>query len=177
MSAELSAPQALRELGKSGQTRASVVGRGGLDDTVGVVRMRDLLDQVGPVADHASPAVYLPETLKVTEAIRELRAQRQQFALVVDERESIDGIGTMEDLVEEIYDQTDRTCRQSYESRAGPPLMPGGFPLHDLTDVGVDLDEATLEAGDCTTVAGLVLAHLGHPCTRRRRDRPGSGVG
>ncbi|MEU7932291.1 CBS domain-containing protein [Micromonospora echinofusca] len=91
LSASLSAPQALRELGGSGQTRAPVVGRSGLDDTLGVVHMRDLLDQDGPVAGYASAALYLPETLKVTEAIREMRAQRQQFALVVDERGSIDG--------------------------------------------------------------------------------------
>ena len=44
LSASLSAPQALRELGGSGQTRAPVVGPEGLDDTVGVVHLRDLLD-------------------------------------------------------------------------------------------------------------------------------------
>ncbi|MFG1889194.1 hemolysin family protein [Micromonospora sp. NPDC049051] len=165
LSATLSAPQALRELGRSGQTRAPVVGRGGLDDTVGVVHMRDLLDQDGPVAAYASPPLYLPETLKVTEAIREMRAQRQQFALVVDERGSIDGIVTMEDLVEEIvgeiYDETDRDVQAVVREADGALLMPGGFPLHDLPDVGIDLDEDTLEVGDYTTVAGLVLAHLG----------------
>ncbi|WP_431935582.1 hemolysin family protein [Micromonospora sp. RP3T] len=166
LSETLTAPQALRELGASGQTRAPVVGRGGLDDTVGVVHMRDLLDQDGPVGEYASAALYLPETLRVTEAIRELRAQRQQFALVVDERGSIDGIVTMEDLVEEIvgeiYDETDRDVQAVVREADGALLMPGGFPLHDLTDVGIDLDEDTLEAGDYTTVAGLVLAHLGH---------------
>lgn len=166
LSASLSAPQALRELGKSGQTRAPVVGRGGLDDTVGVVHLRDLLDQEGPVADHASPPVYLPETLRVTEAIRELRSQRQQFALIVDERGSIDGIVTMEDLVEEIvgeiYDETDRDVQAVIEAPDGTLLLPGGFPLHDLPDVGIDLDLDALEVGDYTTVAGLVLAHLGH---------------
>ncbi|MFV2104766.1 transporter associated domain-containing protein [Micromonospora sp. LOL_024] len=160
------APQALRELGRSGQTRAPVVGRGGLDDTVGVVHMRDLLEQEGPVAEYASLPLYLPETLKVTKAIRELRAQRQQFALVVDERGSIDGIVTMEDLVEEIvgeiYDETDRDVQAVVREADGALLMPGGFPLHDLPDVGIDLDEDTLDAGDYTTVAGLVLAHHGH---------------
>ncbi|WBB70017.1 hemolysin family protein [Micromonospora sp. WMMD812] len=166
LSASLSAGEALRELGASGQTRAPVVGRGGLDDTLGVVHMRDLLDRSGPVGDHAHPALYLPETLKVTEAIREMRQQRQQFALVVDERGSIDGIVTMEDLVEEIvgeiYDETDRDVQSVVRAADGSLLLPGGFPLHDLPDVGVDLDGETLEAGDYTTVAGLVLAHLGH---------------
>ncbi|SCL54859.1 putative hemolysin [Micromonospora yangpuensis] len=166
LSASLSAPQALRELGASGQTRAPVVGRGGLDDTVGVVHMRDLLDREGPVTDQVSPAMYLPETLKVTDAIREMRSQRQQFALVVDERGAIDGIVTMEDLVEEIvgeiYDETDRDVQAVVRAPDGSLLMPGGFPLHDLPDVGVDLSEDDLEAGDYTTVAGLVLARLGH---------------
>ncbi len=166
LSESLTAPQALRELGRSGQTRAPVVGRAGLDDTVGVVHMRDLLDQEGTVAEHVSAPLYLPETLKVTEAIREMRSQRQQFALVVNERGAIDGIVTMEDLVEEIvgeiYDETDRDVQAAVREADGSLLMSGGFPLHDLPDVGVDLDEDTLEPGDYTTVAGLVLAHLGH---------------
>ncbi|GAB3855173.1 hemolysin family protein [Micromonospora andamanensis] len=166
LSDALTAPQALRELGASGQTRAPVVGRGGLDDTVGLVHMRDLLDQEGPVATFASPPLYLPETLKVTEAIREMRQQRQQFALVVDERGAIDGIVTMEDLVEEIvgeiYDETDRDVQSVIREPDGALLLPGGFPLHDLPDVGVDLPEDLLEAGDYTTVAGLLLAQLGH---------------
>ncbi|MGW0434468.1 hemolysin family protein [Micromonospora sp. NPDC003197] len=164
LSTGLAAPEALRELGSTGQTRAPVVGRAGLDDVVGVVHLRDLLDRKGPVADYASPAMFLPETLRVTEAIREMRLQRQKFALVVDERGSIDGIVTMEDLVEEIvgeiYDETDRDVQTVVRTADGALVLPGGFPLHDLPDVGVDIDE--LEAGDYTTVAGLVLAQLGH---------------
>ncbi|MGC5032777.1 hemolysin family protein [Micromonospora sp. DT229] len=166
LSESLPARQALRELGRSGQTRAPVVGRAGLDETVGVVHMRDLLDREGSVAEYVSAPLYLPETLSVTEAIREMRSQRQQFALVVDERGAIDGIVTMEDLVEEIvgeiYDETDRDVQAVVREADGALLLKGGFPLHDLPDVGVELDEDTLESGDYTTVAGLVLAHLGH---------------
>ena len=42
----------------------------------------------------------------------------------------------------------------------GALLMPGSFPIHDLPDVGFDGDVA--DEGDYTTVAGMVLAALGH---------------
>jgi putative hemolysin len=164
--ATLPAGQALRQLGASGQTRAPVVGPMGLDDVTGVVHLRDLLDATGTVAEHAHPALFMPETLRVTDAIRQMRHRRQQFALVVNERGAIDGIVTMEDLVEEIvgeiYDETDRDVQAVVHEPDGGLLVVGGFPIHDLPDIGVDLNEDDDDDGDYTTVAGLVLARLGH---------------
>jgi putative hemolysin len=163
--ADLPAGEALRQLAASGQTRAPVVGPGGLDEVVGLVHLRDLIDGTGAVADHAHPALFMPETLHVTDAIRQMRQQRQQFALVVDERGAIDGIVTMEDLVEEIvgeiYDETDRDVQAVVREPDGGLLLAGGFPIHDLPDIGIDLASGEDE-GDYTTVAGLVLARLGH---------------
>ncbi len=159
----------------SGHTRAPVVGPGGLDEVVGMVHLRDLLDDTGVVADRAHPALFMPETLHVTDAIRQMRQQRQQFALVVDERGAIDGIVTMEDLVEEIvgeiYDETDRDVQAVVREGDGALLLAGGFPIHDLPDLGIDLP-AGPDEGDYTTVAGLVLARLGHIPTG-----PGETVG
>jgi putative hemolysin len=42
----------------------------------------------------------------------------------------------------------------------GALLMPGSFPIHDLPDIG--FDDAGPDEGDYTTVAGMVLAALGH---------------
>jgi putative hemolysin len=161
---DLPAREALTQLMASGHSRAPVVGPAGLDDVIGVVHLRDLVDADGPVDSVARPGLFLPETLRVSDALRQLRSERQQIALVVDERGAIDGIITMEDLVEEIvgeiYDETDRDVQAVVREPDGALLMPGSFPIHDLPDLGFDADVA--DEGDYTTVAGMVLAVLGH---------------
>ncbi len=162
--AGMPAPEALARLIESGHSRAPVVGSNGLDDVLGVVHLRDLVGPGGAVRDHMFPPLFLPETLKVSDALRQMRSDRQQFALVVDERGAIDGIITMEDLVEEvvgeIYDETDRDVQSVVHEEDGVMLVPGTFPMHDLPDIGIDIEH--LDEGDYTTVAGLVLARLGH---------------
>ncbi|MDQ7908522.1 hemolysin family protein [Phytohabitans sp. ZYX-F-186] len=157
--------RAVRELTASGHSRAPVVGFAGLDDVVGVVHLRDLLGPSGTVAEQAHPALFMPDSLRVTDAIRQMRQQRQQFALVVNERGATDGIVTMEDLVEEIvgeiYDETDRDVQAVVREQDGSLLLAGGYPIHDLPDIGVDRPEGE-DSGDYTTVAGLVLSRLGH---------------
>jgi putative hemolysin len=157
------ATEALRQLIDSGHSRAPVVGAAGLDDVVGVVHLRDLVDATGPVDAVARPGLFLPETLRVSDALRQLRSERQQLAFVVDERGAIDGIITMEDLVEEIvgeiYDETDRDVQAVVREPDGALVMPGAFPIHDLPDLGFD---GPPDEGDYTTVAGMVLAALGH---------------
>jgi putative hemolysin len=159
-----SAHDALRQLIDGGHSRAPVVGPAGLDDVIGVVHLRDLVDADGPVDELCRPGLFLPETLRVSDAMLQLRVEHQQMALVVDERGAIDGIITMEDLVEEIvgeiYDETDRDVQSVVHEPDGALVMPGSFPIHDLPDIGFDGDGP--EEGEYTTIAGMVLATLGH---------------
>ncbi len=158
------AHEALRQLIDGGHSRAPVVGPAGLDDVYGTVHLRDLVDATGPVDELCRPGLFLPETLRVSDALKQIRAERQPLALVVDERGAIDGIVTLEDLVEEIvgeiYDETDRDVAAVVHEADGALLMPGSFPIHDLPDLGFDEDAD--DEGDYTTVAGMVLAALGH---------------
>jgi magnesium and cobalt exporter, CNNM family len=158
------AHEALRLLIDGGHSRAPVVGPAGLDDVIGVVHLRDLFDATGPVDAHVRPGLFMPDTLRVSDAMLQLRLEHQQIAFVVDERGAIDGIITMEDLVEEIvgeiYDETDRDVQSVVREPDGALLMPGSFPIHDLPDVG--FDGTTPDEGEYTTIAGMVLAALGH---------------
>jgi putative hemolysin len=162
-------------LAASGHSRAPVVRHANLDDTVGVVQLRDLVttDRTGPVSELAQPAMVLPDSLRAADALRRFKAERQQLALVVDEHGAVDGIVTLEDLVEEvvgeIYDETDRDVQAVRREEDGSLLLPGTFPVHDLPDVGVHLE--TRPDGDYTTVAGMVIALL-----KRLPTAPGDTV-
>jgi putative hemolysin len=106
----------------------------------------------------------MPESLPVAQALVRFKAERQQLALVVDESGAIDGIVTLEDLLEEvvgeIYDETDTDVQAVQRSADGSMLLPGTFPVHDLPDLSVDLERPP--GAGYTTVAGLILAGLGH---------------
>ncbi|MER5336672.1 hemolysin family protein [Micromonospora sp. NPDC002717] len=153
-------------LAATGHSRAPVVRHGGLDDAVGVIHLRDLVGvrDDRPVDECARPPMLLPDSLPVVDALRQFKAERQHIALVVDERGAVDGIVTPEDILEEIvgeiYDETDRDVRAVRTEPDGVMLLPGTFPVHDLTDVGVELPGRP--GGDYTTIAGLVLTCLGH---------------
>lgn len=164
LDASLPATAAIRQLAAVGRSRAPVVGTGGLDDVCGVVHIRDLVDGDGAtVGERARPPVLLPGTLPVADAMRHLRQRHEQLALVVDEFGGIDGLVTMEDLLEEVvgelYDEADRDVRQAVREPDGALLLPGDFPLHDLPEAGVRLSFPL--SREYTTVAGLVLAGLG----------------
>ena len=173
LNAEATLTEARSAMAAAGHSRIPVTRRHHLDDVLGIVHWASVLEggeaRVGTVA---TPALVLPDTVRVSDALRYFKAERQQMALVIDEHGAVDGIVTLEDLLEEIvgeiWDETDADVMGAERAADGALTLPGTFPIHDLEDVGVRLESAT---GDYTTVAGLVLMHLG-----RVPDAPGDEV-
>jgi putative hemolysin len=163
---------ALGALASSGHSRAPVGHGGSLDDVVGVVHLRDLLgdDPDRVVGDVVNEAVFIPESARALDTLHEMQTRRAQLAIVVNEHGGTEGIITVEDIVEElvgeIYDETDRDILSIRHLPGGAIVVPGRFPIHDLDDLGIDASD-----GDYTTVAGLVLAKL-----QRIPERPGDKV-
>jgi putative hemolysin len=156
------ADDAVTVLAESGHSRAPVH-TGDLDDVVGIVHLRDLIHRGGTARDFTRPATVLPESLGVLDALRRLQTSRQQMAIVVNEHGGVEGIVTVEDLLEEIvgeiYDEFDREIAQVERADDGAISVPGSFPIHDLPDIDVELPDSE---GAYATIAGYVLDRLGH---------------
>jgi putative hemolysin len=163
LAAELDVPSARAELAASGHSRAPVARGGHLDDVVGVVHLRDLLEDDAKLVDVARSPMVFPDSVRVSDALRRFKAEREQLGLVVDEHGAVDGIITLEDLLEEIVgeilDETDRDVMAVRSGADGSLVLPGTFPVHDLVDLGVELRDPP--EGDYATIAGLVLVVLG----------------
>jgi len=162
---------ALAALAGSSHTRAPVADDGNLDEFRGVVHLRDLVAaDCETVSDVTQPAPAFPETASVLDALRSMQAGRHQMAIVINEHGGTEGIVTVEDLLEElvgeIYDETDQDVLSVRHEPDGARVLPGRFPVHDLPDIDVDLPE-----GPYSTVAGLVLHQLG-----RIPEHPGDVV-
>jgi putative hemolysin len=164
--------EALQRLAAAGHSRAPVFTED-LDDADRTISVLGLVGRSGTVGAHARPATALPESLNAVVALRELQSARQQLALVVSEHGGVEGIITVEDLVEElvgeIYDEHDRDVLTVVREADGALLVPGTFPLHDLEDLGIEV-----EADEATTVGGLVVEQLGRiPMAGDRVDLAG----
>ena len=139
-----------------------------LDDIVGVVHVKQAVavprERRTDVPSSAlqSEALRVPETMKLGMLLGELRGRGFQMAVVVDEYGGTAGVATLEDLVEELVgevaDEHDRT-RAGIVRRGDEVSFPGILRPDELVErTGIRVPEN----GDYETVAGFVIARLGH---------------
>ncbi len=150
----------------NGYSRLPVVGEG-IDDVTGLVFAKDLMRaerdglETELVPALSRPAVFVPETKRVSELLREMQDEKFHMAIVVDEYGGTAGLVTLEDLIEElvgeIVDEYDVEDARIEPLAGGGMRVAGGLSLDDANDV---LDPP-LPEGDWDTVAGLVFSLLG----------------
>ncbi|MFI9487143.1 hemolysin family protein [Promicromonospora sp. NPDC052451] len=153
----------VRELMARGHSRYPVVDDDG--EVAGVVHLADLLSAGGhgpeTVADLMRPALVLPTSMGLPDALRELSATRNQLACVVDEYGGFAGVLTVEDLAEElvgeITDEHDDEIDPVTAASDGVWVMAGDVHL-DEVERAVERD---LPEGDHETIAGLAIAAHG----------------
>jgi len=143
-----------------------------LDDVVGVLFRRDLEDFVDgtrPAAEFdaaalAHPPLFIPATAKLGAALKQMRDSRTHLAFVIDEHGGLEGIVTLEDLLEEIVgeidDEYDEEAKSQIVAQAdGTYLLDGMLAVRDANRHFPTLDLP--EDGHYTTLAGFLLARAG----------------
>jgi putative hemolysin len=154
---------------ESGFSRLLVVGDE-LDTVRGILIAKDLIPLAGKSAEDFDlpallrPAHFVSVVQPVDEVLRELQREATHLAVVLDEHGGVDGIITMEDLVEEIvgeiFDEHDvpEDEEEVQETHSGDLLVDGGMLIDDLNQ----MHNFEFPTGEYDTLAGLVIHQLGH---------------
>jgi CBS domain containing-hemolysin-like protein len=164
----------------AGHSRIPVY-RGSLDNIVGILYLKDLIRYLGADASKfrlqplLRTPIVVPETKPVRQLLTDFQHSEVHMAVVVDEYGATAGLVTIEDVLEQIVGD----IRDEHEPEHQPDAefrgiddhhaeVDGRYRLHDLNaQMGLDLPEQ----GDYDTVAGFVVANLGHvPRTGEKFD-------
>jgi putative hemolysin len=144
--------------------------KGSLDDTVGVLNTKDLLQHI----DESNfdwhglirPTLFVPESKLISDLLKEFQTKRIHFAIVVDEFGGASGIVTMEDILEEIigdirdeFDEEESAVRKVDDKTY---IADAKIMLYDLCRaMRLQIDTFDAVKGESDSLGGLVLELAG----------------
>ena len=136
-----------------------------IDNIVGIVYIKDILlskkDENKKIKELMKKAYYVPETITVDKLFEEMRKNKKQISIVIEEHGGTSGIVTMEDILEEIvgeiYDEYDTSENKVVELDSNTYLIDGSLAIYDLEKIfDVEIPE-----GDYDTISGYLIDLLG----------------
>jgi len=155
---------------EAGHSRLPVY-RDTLDDVIGMIHVKDVLPYLAGregfvLGNILRKLLVVPPSKSVLDLLREMRNTRTHMAIIVDEYGGVDGLVTIEDLVEQIVGEID----DEHDEAEGPMLLERGeglFEAHGRCPVE-DLEEKLKrrlidpeEDENVDTVGGLIVARIG----------------
>ncbi len=180
----LTLPELLEVFTREGHSRMPVY-RGTMDDAVGMVHIKDVLAaeisgqpfQLGRIIRRV---LFVAPSMRVLDLLLEMRIKRMHLALVVDEYGGIDGLITIEDLVEQIVGEIE----DEHDEMNAPDIVrrPDGHLDADARATVEELEElvgpllSQEERDEIDTLGGLVVALAGHVPARGELIRHQSGM-
>ncbi|HEX8708820.1 MAG TPA: hemolysin family protein, partial [Pyrinomonadaceae bacterium] len=157
--------QAFREHGYS---RLPVY-RESLDDMIGFVQSKDVMPyllrpETFRLEHVLQSPFYVVDTARLEDVLRQMQTSKTHFGFVVDEHGGVEGIITLQDLLEEIVgDISDKhneeVNRQIIEEQDGTYILDGGLVVRDLNR---RLKLSLPESETYTTIAGFLMNATGH---------------
>ncbi|MFH1184850.1 MAG: hemolysin family protein [Chloroflexota bacterium] len=157
-------PDEIRQkIGESPYSRFPVC-QGSLDTVVGIVKARDLLAAPGlaspdfKLKDKLKPAFYVPETTFASRALELFKQQSAELMLVIDEFGSLQGLITLDDIIEEIVGDIE-VEKQATQRQDGSWLLDGLLPVDDFKEI-FKLAQLPHET-EYESLSGFVMMNLG----------------
>ncbi|MDQ3652372.1 MAG: hemolysin family protein [Acidobacteriota bacterium] len=157
-----------RAFRKWGYSRLPVY-RGRLDDIAGVLFRKDFEPYLDPqlasefdLEKLLRPPMFIPATARLGDTLKAMQAARTHLVFVIDEHGGLEGIVTLEDLLEEIVgeinDEYDEEMRSQIVEENGTYLLDA---MLSVRDANRRFNLQLTEDGSYTTIAGFLIAHAG----------------
>lgn len=140
---------------------------GKIDNVIGMIHLKDLFaliirNEDKPIKDMLRPILFVPESVKVNQLLREFRQQHMHIAMVLNEHGSIVGLITLEDVLEEIVgeisDEDETTTENIIQLKQGGWLVNASTPLEQLKTVL----NISFESESSLTLGGFLIEQLQH---------------
>tara|TARA_Y100000385_G_C13098864_1_gene643126 strand:- start:193 stop:1056 length:864 start_codon:yes stop_codon:yes gene_type:complete len=177
-------PELVSEMVKMAHSRLPVY-RNTLDDVVGMVHIKDVLAQLNSakkmvLSDLVRKVLFVSPSIRALDLLQEMRMTRLHLALVVDEFGGIDGLITIEDLVEEIVGE----IIDEHDVEEGPKIInqSDGTAVANARATVEELEELfgpvlnAEEKEEAETLAGLIYSITGRIAKRGEIIRHGTGL-
>ncbi len=142
-------------------SRYPVIGRE-MNDVRGILYAKDFFSASGlaDVRKIVKPPIFVPETMKISNLLRDMQKRRVHMAIVIDEYGAVDGLVTLEDMIEEIVGE----IRDEYDTESPVIHLPDGSMIIDaslsIRDLNEDHGMELAESPDYDTLGGFILAQL-----------------
>lgn len=168
---ELTISEVLNELSEDFKYSRVPVYDEQIDNIVGIVYLKDILlsskNKNTKMKSLVREAYFVPETKPINDLFSELRKNRKQIAIAIDEYGGTSGIVTMEDILEEIvgeiYDEYDEVEKIEEKVDENTYIFSGNIAIYEIEDI-LDVD---IEEGDYDTLSGYLVEKLGRIPTEK----------
>ncbi len=168
ISSECSLAQITKAFDKYRYSRLPVY-RESLDDVIGFIHSKDVMPYLlNPesfrLEDVLQPPLYVVDTARLEDVLRQMQKAKAHFGFVVDEHGGLEGIITLEDLLEEIVgdisdEHDEEVNEQITPAGEGKYILAGGLAVRDLNR---RLKLLLPESEGYTTIAGFLMTEAGH---------------
>ncbi|MFN8577314.1 MAG: hemolysin family protein [Candidatus Sericytochromatia bacterium] len=159
--------EALHEMVTEGYTKYPVYEES-LDNIVGIIYLKELVSKTidktdidkETVSNYMKPAIFVPESNKISDTLKMMQQKRVQMCIVTDEYGGTEGLITIQDIVGRIVGEIEEDNSDENDDFEALDektfILNGTATVEDIRDEGIDIPE-----GDYQTIAGFILKQLG----------------